>query len=66
MVISRRVFADVLLLDGPSGFDRIQVRRVRWEVDDPDALGTTRRANTWIMVSGEVIHDDRVTALEFG
>ena len=61
---SRRVLADVLLLERPARLDWIQIRRVRREVKDANASSTARNDDSLIVVRGEIVHHENVATTE--
>lgn len=62
--VTRRVLADVLLLQCPAGLDGIEVGRVRGLVDDPNAFCLAGRDDAGVMVGAEVVHDDHVATFQ--
>ena len=61
---SRSDLADVLLLERPSRFDRVQVRGVWGQIQHADAVGPARRSDAGIVVGAQVVHDEHVPAPE--
>src|SRR5215204_4529799 len=55
------VFADLLLLQRPRRFNRIEVWRVRRQVQQAHATGAAGRANAGVVMRGQVVHDQDVT-----
>src|SRR5262245_39022497 len=55
---------NVLLLQRPRRFDRIEVGRVRRKVANLDAAKGTLRSYASVVMSSEVVQDDDVPALE--
>jgi len=60
--MARRHSADVLLLECPARLDRIEVRRVRRQVDDSNTACSTGRADTMVVMGAEIVHHDNVAA----
>ena len=58
--------SDVLLLQGPSRFDRVEVRRVRRLIDDPDTLLLAGSRDSRIVMSAKVVHYEHVAAVQAG
>src|SRR5712692_2321043 len=53
--ISRSVPADLLLLQAPARLDRIEVMRVRREVDDADAAGRAESDDPLVVMRREIV-----------
>src|SRR6267143_2556182 len=64
--ISRSVPADLLLLQDPARLDRIEVMRVRREVDDADAAGRADSDDPLVVMRREIVEQQDVTPLELG
>ena len=62
--IARAISPNVLLLKCPTRLDRIEIGRVRREVDDAHAAALADGANTRIVMRTKVVEDDDVTGLE--
>src|SRR5713101_2852264 len=62
--ISRSVPADLLLLQAPARLDRIEVMRVRREVDDADAAGRAESDDALVVMRGEIVEQQDVAPLE--
>ena len=62
--LSRSVSPDVLLLKRPSGFDGVEVWRVRREVEDANAVGSTEACDSAVVVRLQVIHHQDVTSFQ--
>ena len=60
----RRELADVLLLERPRWFDRIEIRRVRRLINQAYTTRGAERADAGVVVSGQVVHDEDVASLE--
>lgn len=56
--------ADVLLLERPPRFDRVQIGGVRGQIQHADAVDPTRRGDTRMVVGPQVVHDEHVAAPE--
>jgi len=56
--------SDVLLLQRPTGFDWIEVRRVWRQIDHANPARAACRHDPGIVMSAEVVHDDDVAAAE--
>ena len=59
---SRGDLADVLLLERPPRFNRVQVGGVRGQIQHADAVGPARRGDAGIVVGAQVVHDEHVPA----
>lgn len=57
---SRCVLADDLFLQGPSGLDRVEVRRVGGQVDQANALASAGRMHARVVVSRQIVHDEDI------
>ena len=57
---------DVLLLERPARFNRIEVRRVRRQVDHANTARSTGGLYPRIMVGPQIVHDHDVAAFELG
>src|SRR5713101_4175271 len=64
--ISRSVPADLLLLQAPARLDRIEVMRVRREVDDADAAGRAESDDPLVVMRREIVEQQDVAPLELG
>src|ERR1700691_3733693 len=62
----RRMFSDVLLLQGPPGFDGVEVVRVGRQVDESHAKMAAPEADPRVLVGPEVVHDEDVASLKAG
>jgi hypothetical protein len=61
---SGSALADVLLLECPSRFDGVEVRRIGGLVQEFDAHSSAGLGHARVMVSSEVVHDEDVAALK--
>ena len=64
--MSGRDAAHVLLLQRPTRLDRVEVRRVRRQVNDAHAASSAGRTDARIVMGAQVVHDDDIAALELG
>src|SRR5207244_5352958 len=62
--IARSVAADLLLLEAPARLDRVEVVRIRRQVDDADARGCAERVHSLVVVCRKVVEDEDVAPLE--
>lgn len=62
--MARRNPTDVLLLQRPAGLDRVEVGRVRRQIDDANAACSAGRLDPRIVMGLEVVHDDDVAVSE--
>jgi len=58
--------ANVLLLQRPPRFDRIEVVRVWWQVDHAYAASSVGRSHTRVVMGTKVVHYDHSPRLSFG
>lgn len=58
------VLTDVLLLQCPSGLDRVEIGRVRGEIDDPDAALLAGRNDSGVVMRRKIVEDDHVARCE--
>src|SRR4051812_44981104 len=56
--------ANVLLLQRPARLDRIQVGRVRRQIDDANAASGAGRTNPPVVVRREIVHHDDIPAAQ--
>jgi hypothetical protein len=59
-----RVFANLLFLQRPRRFNRIQVGRVRRQVQQAHSMGAAGRADADIVVRRQVVHDQDIAGPE--
>lgn len=64
--VAWRDATDVLLLKRPARLDRVEVWRVRRQIDDANATRATGGPNPRVVMSLEVVHDHDVAATKFG
>lgn len=62
--LARCEASDVLLLERPARFDRIEVGRVRRQVHKPDLSRGAGRCDSRIMVRVEIVHDHDISCTE--
>lgn len=61
---ARGVLADVLFLQGPRGLDGIEIGRVRRQVKHADAVPTTDRRDTPVVMRAQIVHHEYITATQ--
>lgn len=61
----RRVLPDVLFLQRPTGLDRVQIGRIGWQIQQPDAMLKTRRRDAPIVMGAKIVHHENIAAPQF-
>lgn len=64
--VAWRDATDVLFLERPARFNRIEVRRVRRQIDDANAARSTGGLYPRIVVGPQIVHDHDIAAFELG
>ena len=60
-----RMLPHLLLLQGPSGLDRIQIGRVGRQIQHANPVLMTRRLHASIVMRAEVVHHQDIATLQF-
>jgi hypothetical protein len=63
--MTRRMPTDELLLQSPARLDWIQIRRVRRQIEQPYTVMGARGANSRVVMSAKVVHDEDVASAKF-